>query len=113
MENNYIEIVEPTYTIILSDQTELKNLHLNGNNFVSETKVTEDQFLNNLSPVIIREDDTGTEEERPHMELVQIAHYKDLEGWYFILRNISQKELDDMKLRADIEYLAMMTEVDL
>lgn len=113
MEDDYIEIVEPTYTIILADQTELKNLHLNGNNFVSDVEVFEDQFRNNLSPVTIREDTTGMFEEHPHMELVQIAHYENLDGWYFILRDISQKELDDMKLKADIEYLAMMTEVDL
>ena len=116
MEDNYIEnieTVESTYTIILADQTELKNLHLNGNNFVSDVEVFEDQFQNNLSPVTIREDATGMFEEHPHMELVQIAHYEKLDGWYLILRDISQKELDDMKLKADIEYLAMMTEVDL
>ena len=105
--------MEETYTIILSDGTELKNLRLNGNNFVSEEEVTEEQFRNNLSPVTIREDSSGVYEEHPHMQLIQIAHYSNDDSYYFILDDISQKELDDMKLKADLEYLAMMTGVDL
>ena len=103
--------MEETYTIILSDGTELKNLYLNGNNFVSKKQIAEEQFKNNLSPVTIKETTSGVEEEHPHMELIQVTHYAD--GWYFILRDISQKEIDDMKLNADIEYLAMMTGVEL
>lgn len=105
--------MEKSWKITLADGTELKNLGLNGNNFISETEVTEDIFRGNLSKVIIEGKENGqpVKNEYKHMELVQIAHYED--GYYFVLRELSQDELEKMKTQADIEYLAMMTNVDL
>mgnify|MGYP001077367043 CR=1 FL=1 len=34
-------------------------------------------------------------------------------GYYFVLRQLSADEIDKIKTKADIEYLAMMTDVDL
>ncbi len=45
------------------------------------------------------------------MELVQIAHYED--GYYFVLREIPQEELDKLKMQSDIEYIAMMSDIDM
>ena len=45
------------------------------------------------------------------MELVQIVHYED--GYYFVLRDITEAELEKMKMQSDIEYLAMMSDIDL
>ena len=45
------------------------------------------------------------------MELVQVAHYED--GYYFILRELSKAEIKERKMQGDIEYLAMMTDIDL
>ncbi len=85
-----------TFTITLSDGTQLKDLQLNGNNFVSKSKVTQDTFRDKLSPVTIQgnaETDCfgliGTHE---HMELVQIVHYTKAvhgceDGYYFVLRD--------------------------
>ena len=50
-------------------------------------------------------------QEYEHMELVQIVHYED--GYYFILRELSAAELKEIKMQSDIEYLAMMTDIDL
>lgn len=95
--------------IILSDGSKIDNLRLNGNNFVSEIEITEEDFKGKLSKVIIEYEDRI--EELNHVELVQIVHYKD--GWYFVLRELSKDEIENIKTRADIEYLAMMTNVDL
>lgn len=46
-----------------------------------------------------------------NMELVQIAHYSD--GWYFVLREVSEAELAATRMQANIEYIAMMADVDL
>ncbi len=105
--------MEKSWKITLADGTKLENLSLNGNNFVSETEVTEDTFKGKLSKVLFEGTVDGEDfkQECNYMELVQIAHYKD--GYYFVLRELSQEELEKMKTKADIEYLAMMTDVDL
>ncbi len=115
-----------TFTITLADGTQLKDLELNGNNFISKTQITEETFKGKLEHVIISTDakiDKKMLERQiigghERMELVQIAHYTQAEhgladGWYFILRDISADELEKMKARADIDYLAMMTGVEL
>ncbi|MCX4303828.1 MAG: hypothetical protein OSJ66_07480 [Clostridia bacterium] len=105
--------MEKSWKITLSDGTQLKDLRLNGNNFVSQKEVTEDIFKGKLSKVVFE----GTIEEKEfrqeceHMELVQIAHYED--GYYFVLRELSQDELTKIKTQADIEYLAMMADIDM
>lgn len=81
MENNI-------YTITLSNGTMLSDLTLNGNNFVSQTEVTEAMFTGKLDTVTIT--DGETTEVLHDAELVQIAHYAD--GWYFILREIPEAE---------------------
>ncbi len=106
--------MEKSWEITLSDGTKLKNLRLSGNNYISNTEITENDFKGKLSKVIIKEitDDGQTiMQEYEHMELVQIVHYED--GYYFILRELSAAELKEIKMQSDIEYLAMMTDIDL
>lgn len=102
--------MEKSWKITLANGTQLKDLKQNGNNFVSETEITADIFNGNLSKVVI-EDEEGNVQEYEHMELVQIVHYED--GYYFILRELSKEELERIKTQADIEYLAMMSDIDL
>lgn len=105
--------MEKSWKITLSDGTKLENLGLNGNNFISEVKLTEDDFKGKLSKVTIEGSEDGQEikQEYEHMELVQIVHYED--GYYFVLRELSEAELKERKMQGDIEYLAMMTDIDL
>lgn len=105
--------MEKPWKITLADGTRLENLRLNGNNFISDTQITADIFNGNLSKVVIEGIENGKEviQEYEHMELVQIVHYED--GYYFVLRELSQDELDKIKTQADIEYLAMMSDIDL
>ena len=93
------------HSITLSDGTELTNLDLNGNNFISKASITADLFDFNLSPVVI------DGEEHEQMELVQIQERED--GYYFILRDLSSAEIAEAKTRADIEYIAMMSGIEL
>lgn len=100
---------DKTYSITLADGTKLENLKMNGNNFVSKEPVERSTFEYNLSKVVINdgEDDVTYE----NMELVQIT---TMDGDYlFILRQLTKKEMDDLKLRSDLEYLAMMVDVEL
>jgi hypothetical protein len=103
--------MEKSWKITLSDGTQLKDLKLSGNNYISKTKITEDDFKGKLSKVIIENETDKISEELEHVELVQIVHYED--GYYFVLRQLSQDEIDKQKMQGDIEYLAMMTDVDM
>lgn len=105
--------MEKPWKITLANGTQLKDLRLNGNNFISETEITEDIFEGNLSKVVIEGFENGQEvtKEYEHMQLIQIVHYED--GYYFILRELSKDELERIKIQADIEYLAMMSDIDL
>lgn len=102
------------YRIKLSDGTIIDNLGMNGNNFVSATELTPEIFEGYLSPVIITNLDTDYEEVHEHMELVQIVNTYYTEGnWYFILRDLTEEELRWAKVMGDIDYLAMMSDVEL
>jgi hypothetical protein len=102
-------MAEKNYKITLADGTEIKNLRLNGNNYISKEPVTSSVFESNCSPVIIN--DGIRDELHSNMELIQITEVND-EHW-FVLRDLSSEELAQIKIRSDIEYLAMMTGVEL
>lgn len=100
---------EKIYRITLADGTVLDNLTVNGNNFISEEAVDDSIFDGTCSPIIIND---GTSEEiHEHMDLVQVTVVEG-KSW-FVLRDIPQKELEQAKLKSDIEYLAMMCDVEL
>ena len=45
------------------------------------------------------------------MELVQLV--KVGRDYWFVLRDLTEQELRDLKTQADIEYIAMMADIDL
>ena len=100
---------DKTYKITLADGTELENLSLNGNNFITDEDISEEKFLDNLSPVIIN--DGEEDETHENMKLVQISKVGGRNA--FILRDLTEDELKELRLRADIEYIAMMAEIEL
>lgn len=98
-----------TWTITLADGTTLEGLGLNGNNYISSKKITEDVFTDNLNTVTIS--DGEHEEVHENMELVHIT--KVGANYWFILRDLTAQELAEMKTQANIEYIAMMADIDL
>lgn len=96
---------DTTYTITLSDGTELSGLRLSGNNFISKEPIDAAQFEYNLSPVKISHDEIVEIHEN-----MQLNHIQEIDGeWYFILLDFSPQELWQQKVNADIIYLSMMT----
>ena len=98
---------EKIYTVILPSIT-VENLKLNGNNFISENKLSKEMF-NNLSEVRITNGDT--EEIHTNMSLVRLYDYEN--GSAFILKDMSNEEIAQIKMKSDIDYLAMMCDVEL
>lgn len=94
------------YTITLSDGTEIKNLSLNGNNFIRDAPLDASLFAGNLQTVRI----TGPEMDETHenMELVSIR--QDGGKYWFVLRELSEQELKERKMLADITALASATD---
>ncbi len=106
MDNNTV------YSITLADGTVIENLTMNGDNFVSADGVDSAVFTDNCSPVIISDGETEVTHE--HMELVQVTEAPDdSETTWFVLRDLTEAEIEKMQTRADIEYLAMMAGVEL
>lgn len=100
---------EKTYTITLSDGTVIENLRLNGNNFVSDTEIIADIFTDNCSPVTIN--DGEVDDIHENMDLVQVTSVGD--DWWFVLRDLTAEELSKIKIQSDIEYIAMMTGIEM
>ena len=95
--------------IVLTNGTTLNNLSKNGDNFIARYAINPGVFENNLSPVTITEDDQTTTHD--HMALEQLIQ-RGNEIW-FVLRDLTQDELRYTKLQADLEYIAMMADVEL
>ena len=102
---------EKLYSITLEDGTVLNNLRLNGNNFISRTPIEESVFDGNLGTVTFSD---GTHEDVHHdMQLVRFSE-DDVPGEYwFVLIDIPESELRYAKLRSDIDYVSMMTDLEL
>ena len=89
------------------------------NNFVSKNEVSPSMFAGKLGHVVITGDAEADTEgligEHEHMELVQITHTSEELGgeWWFVLRDIPEAEIERERLRGDVDYLAMMTGVEL
>ena len=115
-------MAEAIYTLKFSDGSQMTGLKLNGNNFVSLVEVKAADFRGKLSRVEITGAGEGSEAGplglHEHMELVQVAHYTQGEhglpdGWYFVLREVSAEEYARKELEGNVEYIAMMTGVEL
>lgn len=98
-----------TYTVTLADGTKLSNLTINGNNFISKAAIERTVFNDNCSPIIIS--DGENEEIHPAMSLIHLTEM-EREVW-FALRDITDSELESIKTRSDIEYIALMCDIDL
>lgn len=98
------------FKLILADGTEIKNLTRNGDNFISDTRVDESLFAGNLTTLTITDGEDVTIEMN-NAELIQQIEYQ---GKYWLcFRELSERELKGMALESQIQYLAMMTDVDI
>lgn len=100
---------EKIYTITLEDGTKIENLRLNGNNFISQEQIDPEIFDGNLGKVTIN--DGENDEVHENMGLVQVTQTG--KEYWFVLRDIPESEIANAKLRSDLDYLAMMTAVEI
>lgn len=104
------------YKITFSDGTVLSGLGSNANNFISPNKLTREYFSGKLAHVKVEY--VGDEPEYAELAgefgRMKLDYLSDLEGGtWFVLRELGREELAKEQARADIDYLALMTGVEL
>lgn len=106
--------------IVLADGTVLTDITLNGTTFVSKTPINESIFDHNLSPVDIEQvgDESflmfgaGIIGHHENMKYQTIISPIEGEFW-FGLNDIPESEMRIAKMASDIEYVAMMNDIEL
>ena len=97
------------YTMILADGTEIENLTLNGNTYVSPVKINEDLFKGNMSTVTFTDGEKIIE-----MHNVRLLQQIEYQGeFYLTFRELTQSELKESEINGKLEYIAMMADIDL
>lgn len=109
-----------TYRLTLGNGKVIEGLTLDGNNFVSASKVTESDFADGLDGVLIEY--TGDEELaeheqhevelglHDHMKLLYCKQIAHVQGDYFVLCDYSAEEIKELRTEARLDYLEMMSE---
>ena len=107
------------YTITLNDGTKIEGLTLANNILWSNKELTREMFRGKLNPVTISgtkgeyddEDWGGVVGEHAHME---VCYIRKVNGKYALaLNDIPNDKWEFEKLRADVDFTAMMTGVAL
>jgi len=80
------------YTITLADGTKLKNLELNGNNYISETVIEDSVFEGNLDTVKIS--DGSTTETFTDMRLMSNI-VRDNRSWFVLGEKSAQQKKEE------------------
>ena len=90
------------FKITLSDGTQLKDLEMNGNNYISKKKVTESTFAGKLDHISV-EDGSGNVTEYDNMALVQIARYDGDDRYWIAFKQMSDLEIRLARFEAFME----------
>ena len=102
-----------SYKITLSDGTEIKNLELNGNNFVSKAPLITADFDGKLTHVIIDgpEDGDVLVGEHGPMMLAEDRVQVWPDGYYFVLLDIPASKLKEIEIDSRLDYIEMMEDL--
>lgn len=94
------------YTIVFSDQTELKNLALNGNNFIAEQAIPDVTFSeSNLAHVIIRSEN-GFQEF--HDMFLVANRVIDGKSWFIIAEKTEEMKREERIAELEAQNEALL-----
>ncbi|MBE6724985.1 MAG: hypothetical protein E7576_07295 [Ruminococcaceae bacterium] len=100
---------EELYTLTLADGTVIENVARNGDNYIVTGAVDTSVFEDNCVPLTIS--DGENEEIHENAVFVQAQAHGN-ETW-LVFRDLGAAELREMRLRADVDYVAMMADIEL
>ena len=102
-----------TYTLYTDDVKLADGLTLNGTNYVSKDEV-DVSGLPKVFKLTVKDNDGNTTEEFEHAKLLQQVQYAwDDNKFYLAFAPVSEQEIMNAEFKANIEYLAMMADVDI
>lgn len=105
-----------TYTLRLEgthETFEISSLTMNGTNYVSETEVDTSAWPPTFE-LTATDSEGNVTEKIEHAKLIQQVSYAWDEGkWYLAFAQVSQQEIANAQLQSEIEYIAMMADIDL
>lgn len=113
------DIPEPepkVYTLTIEGVGEsftVANLSLNGTNYVSETKVDTTAWPP-VFALTATDNDGNVAEHIDHAKLIQQEQYAwDGGKWYLAFAPVSPQEIENARLQSQLDYLALMADIDL
>ena len=103
-----------TYTIKINGTECSEIFTKNGNNYVSKTKVDTTNWPSIFRFEVI-DNNSNIVEHYDYAKLVQQVSYEwdANDNYYLLFAKLSQYEIANERLQSEIEYIAMMSEVDL
>lgn len=84
-----------------------ENVTLNGTTYVLQDEIKDIPKIFNLKVVDFNK--IVEERERAYVS----AHYESDEGWYLCFGEVNEQEYTQVKQQSQIDYLAMMLDIDL
>lgn len=105
--------MDTSYTLYADGVKLAENLTKNGTNYVSADEVD----VSNLPPVFrltVKDTNDNITEEYEHAKLLQQEQYEwDDNKYYLAFAPVSQQEVDFDNFRSNLQYLAMMSDIDI
>ncbi len=110
------------WKVTLSDGTEYAGLELSGNTFYSERELSREMFTDGKLSKVKIECVEGSPEDleqealigaHEHMKLLSCGRAEWRKCWMLVLGYYSKEELRELEVDGNLEYLAMMTGVEL
>lgn len=105
-------ITNKTYSLFADGVKFAEKLTINGNNYVSNSKV-DTESLPDVFKLEVKDSKDKITEVIDNARLLQQVQYTEGGEHYLAFSKVSKKELLNDKLQSNIEYLAMMANVDI
>ena len=106
-------MISKTYTIYADGVKLAEGLTINGSNYVSKTEV-DISGLPKVFKLTAKDSEGNITEEFEHAKLLQQVQYAwDDNKFYLAFAPVSQQEIMNAEFKANIDYLAMVADVDI
>lgn len=107
-----MDITNKTYSLFADGVKFAEKLTVNGNNYVSNSKV-DTESLPDVFKLEVKDSKDKITEVIDNARLLQQVQYIEGGEYYLAFSKVSKQEFLNDKLQSNIEYLAMMVDVDI
>ncbi|MBO5627494.1 MAG: hypothetical protein J5965_00255 [Aeriscardovia sp.] len=105
--------MDEKYTLYADGVKLAEGLTINGTNYVSKTEV-DVSGLSKVFRLTVKNNDGNTTEEFEHAKLLQQVQYAwDDNKFYLAFAPVSEQEIKNNEFQSNLQYLAMMADLEL